>query len=62
MCSALWGTLLWFFSVMPCNPLKGQAVPSFKLEDVCFEITFRRYMNQFQGPQTAVIHSSQSRV
>lgn len=42
--------------MLPCNPLKGQTVPSYKTKRMCvFEIIFKGCLNCSQGHKPAVI-------
>lgn len=44
--------------MLPCNPLKGQTVPSYKTKRMCvFGINFKGSINCAEGHKPAVIQS-----
>lgn len=48
--------------MLPCNPLKGQTVPSFKTKRMCvFEIIFKGCVNCSQSHKPAVIQTEYSK-
>lgn len=47
--------------MLPCNPLKGQTLPSYKIQMMCvFEIIFKECINCSQGHKPAVIQYSET--